>query len=73
MLASAWKIIYESLLELQAVGLEDRTAKTQLKNSANLRSQYLVLYDMVNYLVDTNQVKFSVLATTTGACLSSSN
>jgi hypothetical protein len=64
-LASAWHIVLETLRELEADGLSDQTAKTQLKKNDGLRSRYLILYDMVNELVNMSQSKFSVLATTT--------
>jgi hypothetical protein len=64
-LASAWHVISETLRELEADGLSDRTVKTQLKKNDDLRSRYLVLYDMVKELVNMSQSKFSVLATTT--------
>jgi hypothetical protein len=65
LLASAWKIVLDTLYELGEDGLSDKTVKMQLKNDESLRSRYLVLYDMVNVLVNTSQAKFSVLATTT--------
>lgn len=65
MLASAWKLVLDTLGRLKADGLADRTAQTSLKKDANLRSRYLVLFDMVSKLVDISQNKFSVLATTT--------
>lgn len=65
MLASAWKLVLDSLGELRVDGLESRTASTSLKNDEDFRSRYLVLYDMVSKLVEIGQNKFSVLATTT--------
>lgn len=46
-------------------GLSDDIVKSQLKKNTELRSHYLVLYDMVGVLVNMSQAKFSVLATTT--------
>lgn len=65
MVASAWKLILDSLGELRIDGLGDRTASTHLRHDSYLRSRYLVLYDMVGKLVEISQSKFSVLATTT--------
>ena len=65
MLASAWKLVLDTLGELQLDGLGDRTAQADLRKHENLRSRYLVLYDMVSKLVEIGQNKFSVLATTT--------
>jgi hypothetical protein len=65
LLASAWKIVMETLHELARDGLTDETIKIQLKNNQKLRARYLVLYDMVTELVNLSQAKFSVLATTT--------
>ncbi|EGO00109.1 hypothetical protein SERLA73DRAFT_167949 [Serpula lacrymans var. lacrymans S7.3] len=65
MLASAWKIVLDSLHDLQQAGLVDKTAQAQLKRDQSLRSQYLLLCDMVNVLADIGQKNFSVLATTT--------
>lgn len=65
LLASAWKIVSETLHELAQEGLTDQTIKMQLRRNENLRARYLVLYDMVNLLVNLSQAKFSLLATTT--------
>jgi hypothetical protein len=64
-LASAWHIVRNSLRTLQNDGLMDDKIKSQLAKSEHLRSHYLVLYDIVNVLVNISQAKFSVLATTT--------
>ena len=71
LLASAWKIVSETLYELAEDGLTDQGIKSQLRSHENLRARYLVLYDMVNVLVNLSQAKFSVLATTTRKILSS--
>lgn len=65
LLASAWKIVSETLHELAQQGLTDKTIKMQLRSNENLRTRYLVLYDLVTVLVNLSQVKFSLLATTT--------
>ncbi|KAK7035444.1 hypothetical protein VNI00_011737 [Paramarasmius palmivorus] len=65
MLASAWKLVADGLCELQADGLSDEQIVQQLKSKEDLRSRYLVLYDMVNIVTDLLQSKFAVLAKTT--------
>ena len=59
----------DTLGELQEDGLGDRTAQVDLRKNEDLRSRYLVLYDMVSKLVEIGQNKFSVLATTTRECI----
>jgi hypothetical protein len=61
--------VLDTLGELQEDGLGDRTAQADLKKREDLRSRYLVLYDMVSKLVEIGQNKFSVLATTTRECV----
>ncbi|KAJ6500171.1 hypothetical protein C8R47DRAFT_1211730 [Mycena vitilis] len=65
MLASAWKIVSDTLHDLEDEGLDDSAVKMQLKNDAAIRSKYLFLFHFVNTLVKMTQERFSVLATTT--------
>jgi hypothetical protein len=65
MVASAWKIVLDSLRALEKFGLSDATAHIQLQKDQGLLSRYLVVCDLVSNLVDLGQKKFSVLATTT--------
>lgn len=65
MLASAWKIVADTLHDLEDEGLTDLNVKTLLKNNEALRSKYLSLFHFVNILVGMTQERFSVLATTT--------
>lgn len=65
MVASAWKIVLDSLRALEKFGLNDATAHIQLQKDQGLLSRYLVVCDLVSNLVDLGQKKFSVLATTT--------
>jgi hypothetical protein len=67
MLASAWRIVSETLNGLAIDGLTDKNVKTKLKNDPNLRARYLVLFDIVKILVKMDQDRFSVLATTARA------
>jgi hypothetical protein len=64
MLASAWKIVSETLNNFTVNGVRDENIKSKLKSDPILREQYLLLCDMVNMLVEVSQNKFSVLATT---------
>jgi hypothetical protein len=63
MLASAWNIVSVTLNEFATDGLNDRNIKRMLRDDKDIRQRYLVLYDMVNILVNMCQDKFSVLAT----------
>jgi hypothetical protein len=65
MLASAWKIVADTLHDLEDEGLTDLNVKTLLKNNEALRAKYLSLFHFVNILVGMTQERFSVLATTT--------
>ncbi|KAG1878280.1 hypothetical protein F4604DRAFT_1923849 [Suillus subluteus] len=65
MVASAWKIVVDSLRALEKSGLNDATAHIQLQKDQGLLARYLVVCDLVSNLVDLGQKKFSVLATTT--------
>lgn len=72
MLASAWRIIREYFLVFDeefklgnAVG--DSGVRKHLRDNDELRTEYLVLYDIVKVLVDAAQAKFALLATTTRA------
>lgn len=67
MLGSAWKIVVDILYSLQEGGLSDESVVPTLKRDEGLRFRYLVLYHLVNTLVDLHQTKFSLLATTTRA------
>ncbi|KAF8973070.1 hypothetical protein BDZ97DRAFT_1779193 [Flammula alnicola] len=64
MLASAWKIVSDTMNGLVIDGLTDKNVKLKLKNNPDMRDRYLVLYDLVNVLVEMSQDRFSVLATT---------
>ncbi|TFK23947.1 hypothetical protein FA15DRAFT_620109 [Coprinopsis marcescibilis] len=64
MLTSAWKLVRDALTGLQRDGLSDKNVKTKLKADEGIRTRYLVLFDMVNNLVDMSHHKLSVLATT---------
>lgn len=51
-------------MELRDVVKDDKQIKLMLQQNDGLRKQYLVLYDLVNIIVDVNQQKFAQLATT---------
>ena len=63
MLASAWNIVSVTLNGFAMDDLNDSNIKTTLRDDRDFRERYLVLYDMVNILVNMCQDKFSVLAT----------
>lgn len=65
MLASAWKIVSDTLHYLEDEGVTDQNVRTQLKNNQEIRSKYVFVYNFVNTLVKMIQERFSVLATTT--------
>ena len=64
MLASAWKIVSETLNGFAVNGVRDENIKSKLKSDSTLRERYLLLGDMVKTLVELGQKRFSVLATT---------
>lgn len=66
LIASAWRLIQETLLKFQREGLNNSTIRTELKLKPQLRSQFLVLYDTVNVLSHMYQARFALIATTTG-------
>lgn len=65
MLASAWKLASEALSKFATSGITDHNIKNKLKGDVGFRNEYMVLWDMVNTLVDLSQNRFSVLATAT--------
>ncbi|KZT72233.1 hypothetical protein DAEQUDRAFT_723437 [Daedalea quercina L-15889] len=64
MMAAAWRIIGDLLRDFADSGLEDRTVKSKLQRDPELRTRYLVLYDVVNIVTQASQDKFALLATT---------
>lgn len=67
-MASAWHLVYATLLQLQSEGLSDGAAVAQLKNDSKLRALYLVLNDLTTTVVNLNRDRFAVLTTTAGEC-----
>jgi len=67
-MASAWHLVYSSLLQLKNAGISDSTVVSQLKNNTELRSLYLVLVDLVDNTVDLSRDRFALLTTTAGEC-----
>ena len=68
LMASAWHLVYSSLLQLKSAGISDSTVVSQLKNNTELRSLYLVLVDLVDNTVDLSRDRFALLTTTAGEC-----
>ncbi|RXW24981.1 hypothetical protein EST38_g912 [Candolleomyces aberdarensis] len=64
MVASAYKLIAETLQSLGEGGVTDTNIKLKLKNDTEVRQRFLVLYDMVKELVKIFHTRVSVLATT---------
>lgn len=73
MLASAWKIVSETLDSFAVNGVRDENIKSKLKSEPILREQYLALCNIVNTLVELSQNRFSVLATTARRSISFSD
>lgn len=63
MFASAWRLIAETLDQLEDEGLDDRSLRTQLQKNASMRGKYLALYDVVNKLAGVYQERLAQLAT----------
>ncbi|KAF5389386.1 hypothetical protein D9757_004247 [Collybiopsis confluens] len=65
LLASAWKIVVDTLYSLQQCDMTGDSVISILIKDEHLRSEYLGLYDLVCTLVDLSQRQFSLLATST--------
>ncbi|KAJ8696378.1 hypothetical protein PTI98_006252 [Pleurotus ostreatus] len=68
LLASAWRLILYSLIDLGEMGLADATSsgvKVLLKSDARIRERFLVLYDLVQVLVGITQKQFATIAAVT--------
>lgn len=66
MLAAAWRMVGETLQELEEQGLDDSTAREDLKKNEKMRSRYLLLFDTVNVLAQASQERLGLLATSSG-------
>ncbi|EPQ57181.1 hypothetical protein GLOTRDRAFT_39174 [Gloeophyllum trabeum ATCC 11539] len=60
MAAAAWKLVRDTLHNLDEEGLRDNTARSQIRRDERLKQLYLVLYDLVNELVNVYHAKFSI-------------
>ncbi|KAJ7072063.1 hypothetical protein C8F01DRAFT_1102364 [Mycena amicta] len=67
MLASAWKLVADTLQDMEDLGMNDDVdIKVQLLRDLDLRAKYLAVYHFLDHtLVKFLQERFSVLATTT--------
>ncbi|KAJ7647049.1 hypothetical protein FB45DRAFT_892185 [Roridomyces roridus] len=66
LLASAWRIVSDTLHDLEDENLPDAAeAQLHLKRDEALRNKFVFLYQFVSSLVKMTQERFSVLATTT--------
>jgi hypothetical protein len=63
MLASAWRVVGLTLTECLD-SEQDGHIRELLRKDAAFRAQYLVLYDLINILVNFGQQRFALLATT---------
>ncbi|KAH9979163.1 hypothetical protein BJV74DRAFT_858646 [Russula compacta] len=64
MLASAWKIVRDRLELLEQKGIANGQVRSQLAKKPSLRTEYLVMCDILSALIDALQARFSLLAAT---------
>ena len=64
LLASAWRLAGAMLMDIKQVAEDTSTIKAALREDIQFRNDYLVLYDLVNVIVNVNQQRFALLATT---------
>lgn len=64
MLAAAWRLAGAMLMDVKQMARDNTALKAALRRDDKFRAEYLVLYDLVNTIVDVNQKKFALLATT---------
>jgi hypothetical protein len=60
-------------MDIKQIAGDNAALKVSLRKDPKLRSKYLVLYDLVNNIVDVNQRKFALLATTARKHLASTH
>ncbi|KAF8495845.1 hypothetical protein JB92DRAFT_2992064 [Gautieria morchelliformis] len=65
LLAGAWRIVRNILRELEAIGLDDRDVRGQLRASEKIRARYLVLYDIITMLARMGQQRVASIAAAT--------
>lgn len=66
MLASGWTIVNESLKYLENLGLEDRTVLQQLRNNNQLRTVYLLTFNLIKKLANASQQRLRSIVQNTG-------
>ena len=64
MLAAAWRLAGAMLMDVKQIARDNTALKAALRRDDKFRTEYLALYDLVNTIVDVNQKKFALLATT---------
>lgn len=69
MLASAWKIVRDRLELLEQKGIANGQVRSQLAKNPSLRTEYLVVCDILSALIDALQAGFSLLVATAGVHL----
>lgn len=62
MFASAWRLIAETLEDLEKDGLEDGTIRAQLEKNEAMRARYISLWEVVNNLAAAYQARLLQLA-----------
>ncbi|TFY60551.1 hypothetical protein EVJ58_g5078 [Rhodofomes roseus] len=63
MMASAWCLIGDFLRDFADAGVEDKSVKMKLQKDPELRTRYLILYDIVNIVAQAAQDNIGLLAT----------
>lgn len=66
MLASGWTIVYESLKYLENLGLEDKMVLQQLKSNNQLRTVYLLAFNLIKKLANASQQRLRSIVQNTG-------
>lgn len=62
MFASAWRLVAETLEDLEKDGLEDSTIRAQLEKNEPMRAKYISLWEVVNTLAAAYQARVLQLA-----------
>ncbi len=55
MLACAWTLLHEFLVEMKRLGLQDKMVVKQMRSSADIRILYMFTYNMAKNLVTVGQ------------------
>lgn len=66
MIASAWTILHELLIEMKRLGLQDKMVIKQMRSSAQIRTLYMLTYNMAKNLVIVGQQRLRSIVQNTG-------